>query len=178
MAVKLIVTPVRLAPRLTAPLLAVVDKLTVPDEAILVVVWRLLLLLTFSPEKVSPPEARLNVPAVVFTTVALPVVLSVNSGVDVFMLPILPEPDDIDSEVVPVTRPPVCVMEPVPVAVIASTAPETLPPRTMPELTPVLIKERLPVAVILLEVVIAAAALAESVKLILAPVEMPLPVVA
>src|ERR1700693_2724614 len=69
-------------------------------------------------------------------------------------------------------------MVPVPEAVIVSTVPETLPPRTMPPLVPVDRRARVPVAVMEPEVVSAPAPPAESVKLILLPVDTPLPVVA
>ena len=59
-----------------------------------------------------------------------------------------------------------------------STVPETLPPRTMPPLLPVARRARVPVAVIVPEVVNAVALAAESVKLMLVPVDIPLPVVA
>ena len=67
---------------------------------------------------------------------------------------------------------------PVPVAVIVSTVPETLPPRTTPPRAPVDRRAKVPAAVIVPEVVKAPAPPAESVKLMLLPVEAPLPVVA
>ena len=69
-------------------------------------------------------------------------------------------------------------MEPEPEAVIVSAVPETLPPRTMPPLVPVDNRANVPEAVIEPEVVKAPAPPALSVKLILLPVDMPLPVVA
>ena len=69
-------------------------------------------------------------------------------------------------------------MLPVPLAVIVSTVPETLPPRTMPPLVPVASNANVPPAVIVPEVVKAPAPPAESVKLMLLPVDIPLPVVA
>ena len=59
-----------------------------------------------------------------------------------------------------------------------SAVPETLPPNTIPPLVPVASKAKVPVAVIVPEVVNAVALAAESVKLILEPVDTPLPVVA
>ena len=97
--------PLKLPPRLTLPLLAVVAKDTVPEEAKAVVVVRVLSLLTDTPENVSPPEARLNAPAPLFTTIALPVVLSVKLGVNVLILPISPEPLVNAADVVPATMP-------------------------------------------------------------------------
>ena len=55
---------------------------------------------------------------------------------------------------------------PEPLAVIVSAVPETLPPRTMPPLVPVDRRAKVPVAVIVPEVVNAVAPAAESVKLI------------
>ena len=67
---------------------------------------------------------------------------------------------------------------PEPLAVIVSAVPETLPPNTIPPLRPVASSANVPVAVIVPEVVNAVALAAESVKLILEPVDTPLPVVA
>src|SRR4029077_1966399 len=67
---------------------------------------------------------------------------------------------------------------PEPVAVIVSTVPETLPPNTKPPLVPVDRRAKVPAAVIEPEVVNAPAPPAESVKLMLLPVDIPLPVVA
>ena len=67
---------------------------------------------------------------------------------------------------------------PVPEAVIVSTVPEALPPRTMPPFVPVANRAKVPAAVIVPEVVKAPAPLALSVKLMLLPVDTPLPVVA
>src|ERR1700721_1533933 len=69
-------------------------------------------------------------------------------------------------------------MGPEPEAVTVSTVPDALPPRTMPPLVPVESKANVPEAVIDPEVVNAPAPPAESVKLILLPVDIPLPVVA
>ena len=60
---------------------------------------------TDSPVNVAPPDARLSAPAPLFTTVAVPVVLSVRLGVDVLMLPIVPEPEKRETDVVPVKVP-------------------------------------------------------------------------
>jgi len=60
---------------------------------------------------------------------------------------------------------------PEPVAVIVSTVPETLAPRTMQLLVPVVTSDRAPEAVTLLATFIAAAPPAVSVKLKIAPVE-------
>jgi len=97
--------PEALPPRLTLPLLAVVERESIPEEVIAVEVASALLLLTDSPEKVSPPEARLRAPAPELTTVALPVVLRVRLGVEVLMLPILPEAEAREIEVEPVKVP-------------------------------------------------------------------------
>ena len=85
-------------------------------------------LLTDRLVNVSPPEARLTAP--VFTTVALPVVLSVKLGVAVLIEPMLPEPVLIDTDVEPVTVPdPVIV--PVPNAVSVTTEPLSAAPTTI-----------------------------------------------
>ena len=144
--------------------------------AIAVVVVRVWSALTDKPVNVSPPEARLNAP--VFTTVALPVVFTVKLGVVVAILPIFPEPDANDIELEPVTLPPVCVIVPEPLAVIVSTVPDALPPNTIPPLVPVESRASVPAAVIVPDVVNAPAPPAESVKLILLPVDIPFPVVA
>src|SRR5579872_1190348 len=67
-------------------------------------------------------------------------------------------------------------MLPEPLAVIVSAVPEALPPRTIPPFVPVERRAKVPLAVIELEVVRAPAPPAESVRLILLPVETPLPV--
>jgi len=105
LAEKLTVAPFALPPKLTLPLLAVVVSDSTPEAARAEVVVSVLSLLTDNPENVSPPEARLKAPAPVFTTVALPVVLTVRTGVEVLMLPILPEPVLRAIDVVPVTVP-------------------------------------------------------------------------
>ena len=65
-----------------------------------------------------------------FTTVALPVVLSVKLGVAVLIEPMLPEPVLIDTDVEPVTVPePVIV--PVPSAVSVTTVPLSAAPTTI-----------------------------------------------
>jgi len=105
LADRLTVAPEALPPKLTLPLLAVVVRAKVPEVARAEVVERVLSLLTDKLEKVAPPEARLKAPAPLFTTVALPVVLRVRLGVEVLMLPILPEPEASDIELEPVKVP-------------------------------------------------------------------------
>src|ERR1700719_2720752 len=79
----------------------------------------------------EPVDTPLPVVAVLSTRVTLPVVLAVQLGVAILREPIAPEPLVKAAEVEPVTVPaPVIVPEPV--AVIVSTVPETLPPRTTP----------------------------------------------
>ena len=89
--------------------------------------------------------------------------------------PIAPE---LESKVTDVE--PVIVAEaeiaPLPVAVNETVVPETAALTAMPLLAPVLLKVRVPLAVIGLEMVIAVAAEAVSVKLKLAPVEASVPV--
>lgn len=67
---------------------------------------------------------------------------------------------------------------PEPVAVIVSAVPETLAPKIMPPFEPIASNAKVAVAVIVLDVVIEPAPPAVSVKLILEPVDTPLPVVA
>ena len=107
--------------------------------------------------------------------VTLPLVLAVMLGVATVRAPIAPE---LESKVTDVE--PVIVAEaeiaPLPVAVNETVVPETAALTAMPLLAPVLLKVRVPLAVIGLEMVIAVAAEAVSVKLKLAPVEASVPV--
>ena len=125
-----------------------------------------------------PVDTPLPVVAWLSTKVTLPVVFAVQLGVAIFNDPISPEPLVNAADVVPVTMPPVCVIVPEPVAVIVSAVPDTLPPSTMPPFAPVDRRANVPAAVIVPDVVNAPAPPAESVKLILLPVDTPLPVVA
>ena len=145
LAERLTVVPLRLPPRLILPLLLVVAKAKVPEAAIAVVVVRVLSVLTDKPVKVAPPEARLRAP--VFTTVAVPVVFKVRLGVTVVILPILPEVEAKDIEVLPV-KVPAPVIVPEPEAVIVSTVPEAAAPSAMAPLVPVASNDKAPVAVI------------------------------
>ena len=77
----------------------------------------------------------------------------------------------------PVTVPPVCVIVPEPLARNSVYVPVALPPRNA-AISSSSNKAKVPLAVIVPEVVKAPAPLAESVKLILSPVDIPLPVVA
>ncbi len=166
------VTPERFPPRLILPLLPVVDKDNTPAEARAVFVVSVLLLLTESPEKVAPPEARVNGPAPLFITVALPVVLSVKLGVEVLILPILPEPEVSDIELEPVNVPAVWVMVPAPLAASVTAVPLALAPRAIEPFEPALVdSDNVPAATMVLEVV--SPALLEMVTLL--PVELPLP---
>ncbi len=99
-------------------------------------------------------------------------------GVATAIAPIFPEPLVRLTDVVPVTVPADCVIAPVVDAVIVSTVPDTLAPRAMPPVAVVASKLRAPVAVIVLLMVIAPAPAAVSVKLNIAPVDTPLPVIA
>jgi len=99
------VVPEALPPRLIPPLLATIDRESIPEEPRAVVVVMELSLLTDKLEKVLPPEARFRAPAPELTTVALPVVLRVRLGVEVLMLPILPEAEARETEVEPVKVP-------------------------------------------------------------------------
>lgn len=82
-------------------------------------------MVTLSELRVEPPDLSSSPAAVVFTTVAVPVVLTVKSGVVVFKLPILPEPANRSIDVEPVSVfPAVCVM--LPELVRFTTVPDTL----------------------------------------------------
>jgi hypothetical protein len=105
LAVKLTVVAVVLNPRETFPLFAVVASVRFPDAERAVVVKRALLLLTARVLNVAPPDDKLIEPTVEFTTVAAPVVLSSKLGVELLMLPMVPDPDVRDKEVVPVSVP-------------------------------------------------------------------------
>ena len=78
----------------------------------------------------------------------------------------------------PVKLPPVCVIVPEPDAVIVSTVPEALPPKYNATISASANNDNVPLAVIVPDVVNAPAPPAESVKLILLPVDIPFPVVA
>ena len=88
----------------------------------------------------------------------------------------VPVPEVVILSTVPETLAPRTMLPPE--AVIVSVVPETLPPITMPPLDPVDSRAKVPEAVIVPEVVNAPAPPAESVNDMLAPVELPLPVVA
>ncbi len=103
---------------------------------------------------------------------------AVQFGVAIFNEPIAPDPLVNAADVVPVTVPLVCVIVPVPEAVIVSTVPDTFPPNTTPPFVPVESNANVPVAVIVPDVVNAPAPPALSVNEIFAPVDAPFPVVA
>jgi hypothetical protein len=105
LAVKFTVVPPRLKPRETLPLFAVVASDRLPAAERADAVESVLLLLMDRLLNVAPDEARLSEPPLELITVALPVVLRVKSGVDVLMLPILPEADVRAKEVLPVSVP-------------------------------------------------------------------------
>src|SRR5438034_943469 len=91
--------------------------------------------------------------------------------------PIAPDPPAKTTAVMPIMLP-VPEMVPVPVAVIVSVVPETLALITTPPLVPEAASDKVPVALTELDKVSAPAPLAESIKLKLAPVDAPLPVIA
>ena len=106
----------------------------------------------------------------------MPVVLAVSMGVvdnDMAapLVPIVPLPLVKVAEVEPKTVPAVCVIVPEPLAVIVSTVPDTLAPRTMPPLVPVASKDSAPLAVTVCDTVMLPAPPAVSVRLNIAPVE-------
>ena len=178
MALRFIVLPVTFSPRLSAPLFAIVERATVPEAASAELVLNVSSLLTLKLLNVAPPEDRLNAPAPLLLTVAEPVVLTDKLDVDVLILPILPDVEVNAIDVDPLNVPADCVILPEPFALTVSTVPEAFAPRTIPPLVPVANKAKVPLALIEAEVVNAPAPLAESVKLILLPVDAPLPVVA
>ena len=105
LAVNVTVVPVALLPRLMAPLLAVVVSDSVPADVSADVVLKELSVDTARLVKVVTGEAILSAPAPLFTTERAPVVLRTRLGVEVLMLVILPEPEERESEVVPVRVP-------------------------------------------------------------------------
>src|SRR6202166_4046108 len=127
-AVRLAVAALRLNPSDMLPLFAVVVSVVVPELASADAVVIALLSVTDKLVNVSPPEARLTAP--VLTTVALPVVFRVRLGVAVLILPMLPEPVLIDTDVEPVTVP-APVIVPVPSAVNVTTVPLRAAPTTI-----------------------------------------------
>lgn len=101
------VPPVSVNPAMSMePLLAVVVRDNAPEACSAVAAVILLSFDTDKPENVSPPDDRLKAPANVLTTVALPVVFSVKPVVDVAILPIVPEPEESDIDVLPESVPP------------------------------------------------------------------------
>ena len=170
--------PKRLAPMAIPPEAVVANSPRVP-----VAVMVLLRVIAPAPAALSvrlkllPVEAPLPVMVWVSVNVTLPEVFAVMLGVARVSAPITPEPLVKATELVPVIVP-APVMVPVVVAVIVSTVPDTLAAIAMPPVTVVASNERVPVAVIVLLRVIAPAPPAVSVRLKLAPVEAPLPVIA
>lgn len=154
------------------PLFAIVVSDTVPLAATALVVVNVLSVVTEKLLNVSPPEVRLSGPAAEFTTVALLVVFKVKLGVDVWMLPILPDPEESEAEVVPVKVPELCEIAPDPLALRVSTVPLALAPNAMPPLFAVVDRPSVPVAVIDPDVV--SAALLETATLL--PVDEPAPI--
>jgi hypothetical protein len=154
LAVRFAVAALTLYPKLIFPLFPVVVSAIVPEAANADAVVIALLSLTERLVNVSPPEARLSAP--VFTTVAVPVVLSVMLGVAVLIDPILPEPVLIANDVVPVTVP-VPVIAPDVDAVTVSVVPDTFALIAMPPVAVVAYNPNVPVAVIVLPIVTAPA---------------------
>jgi hypothetical protein len=112
------------------PLLVVV-KVNAAAELSGLLKVRLLSVLTDNAANVEVP-CTVMLPAPEFTTVALPVVLSRRLGVDVLTLPMVPEPELSDTDVVPV-RVPVPEIEPAPLALSDSSVPLiVLEPNDMP----------------------------------------------
>jgi len=155
-------------PSVIAPAPEVSEMLLLAVSA--VVVLKLLLVDTVRLLKVCPPDERFNAPAVVLTTLAVPVVFRIRLGVERLGMLIEPEPVDKDTEVEPVSMPipemlpaPDVVrdrVEPLtladkrmfpPVASIVIPVPEIVPPLTVIGLLlPLSVKETVPVAVKLL----------------------------
>lgn len=148
MAVKLIVKPVTPPPSEMLPLLAVVFNAITPltaETARALVVVRALSLFTVKLAKVAPLDARSRVLAAEsFVTVALPVVLSVNDVVAVFMEPMVPEPDVREMDVVPVTVLPVWDIDPEPLAETSTVTAFKFAPRLMAPLFAVVVKDKSP----------------------------------
>ncbi len=107
------------------PLLAVAVNDSAPLEFSAVVAEILLLFDTDKLVNVSPPEAKFKAkPALVMVTA--PVVSTVKLGVDVLIGPTAPEPVVKLIDGVPVKVPLLCVIEPLPLAVIFTIVPEAL----------------------------------------------------
>lgn len=92
LADRLIVLPTRVLLKVMLPLLAVVVKDSVLFDAKIVCVVKELSVDRDKLLNESPPADKLNAPAPLLTTVALPNVLSVKLEVDVVILPIAPVP--------------------------------------------------------------------------------------
>ncbi len=124
---------------------------------------------------VAPPEARSIAPAPLLLTVRAPVVFTVKLGVEVAKppSPISPEPDVSDTDVVPVKVPADCEIVPVVSADNVTIVPLALAPREMlPPVPPVVDKPKVPVAVMLPDVVRLALLETET----LSPVDDPPPI--
>jgi hypothetical protein len=179
LAVIVSAVPETLLPNTTPPLVPVESNANVPVAVIVPDVVN-----APTPPAVSvklmllPVDTPFPVTAWLSTNVTFPVVFAVQFGVVILPTLIAPLPLVNAIDVVPVATPPVWVIVPLPLAVIVSAVPETFPPNTTPPFVPVESNAKVPAAVIVPDVVNAPAPLDESVKLILLPVDIPLPVVA
>ena len=97
-------------------------KETVPADVKEVVVVMLLLFVTDKLANVAPLLPRLSAYPEL-TTVALPVVLTVRIGVDMLILPMVPEPEESNIDVDPVNVPDVSSTFPEPLALAVTTVP-------------------------------------------------------
>lgn len=143
------IVPPALAPKVMPPLLAVAvsDKAPADSSEFVAVVVILLLFDTEKLVNVSPPEVRLN-GCPLLITVALPVVFKVKLGVDVARLPILPDPELNDTDVVPVIVAPPDVIAPDPLAIKLTVPPLMLLSfKAMAPLLPFVVRDNAPLAV-------------------------------
>ncbi len=100
-ALSVIAVPLKLAPRLIEPLLAVVLRDNIPDELSATETFKLLLSDIVKALKVLADVIELSTPVLVI--VAVPLVFNVKAPVAVFMLPIFPDVEFSETLVVPVT---------------------------------------------------------------------------
>lgn len=142
LAAMVVVAPfVVVPPKAMLPLLLVAVSENVPRDKNVVVVVMLLSLDRVKLANISSPEVSCKAPAPVLTTVALPVVFNVMAVVDVAILPMVPDPDSSDIDVLPLNVPPVCDIAPEPLAESVTTVPPASKPRAIPPLFAVVIRE-------------------------------------
>lgn len=154
------------APKLKAPLLAVVLRVTAPDEFSPVAAVMELLFETNRLLKVEPPCERVMADPLL-VTVALPLVFNVKPDVTVLILPMLPAVELNDMDVVPVSTPVVLEIAPEPLVLTVTTVPlALLAPKAMKPLPAVVLSDRAPAEFIKLAPVRVKLLLSETDKLL------------